>query len=188
MSNCKQFRQHGKGLKCRCLPSVSTSALVFSLDPQWRIVVPQCFMKKKRSDIGGGKCRPLISAAQVELQVHCEPDVHRRCQNYSDGTPVYTLHTPLGVKQGAPHQNCLYKCKHIWFLEKCHSRCNWCIVPWSGECWEKWWKGLWSNTKQSSTLPNQTLSPIAALLPSSDPSCLLGQPSLQPCQQIHWQV
>ena len=83
----------------RCLLSVSflPSALGFSLDPQWRIVVPQCFMKKKRSDIGGGKCRPLISAAQVELQVHCEPDVHRRCQNYSDGTPVYTLHTPLGV-------------------------------------------------------------------------------------------
>ena len=50
-------------------------------------------MKKKRSDIGGGKCRPLISAAQVELQVHCEPDVHRRCQKYSDGTPVYT-HSP----------------------------------------------------------------------------------------------
>ena len=94
-------------------------------------------------------------------------------------------HTPLGVnihlkKQGAPHQKCLYKCKHIWFLEKCHSRYNWCVVPSSGECWE--------NTKQSSPLPNQTLSPIASLLPSSDPSCLLGQPSLQPCQQIHWQV
>ena len=102
-------------------------------------------------------------------------------------------HTPLGVnihlkKQGAPHQKCLYKCKHIWFLEKCHMRCNCCLVPWSGECWEKWWKGLWANTKQSSTLPNQTLSPIASLLPSSDPSCLLGQPSLQPCQQIHWPV
>ena len=88
--------------------------LFFSLDPQWRIVVPQCFMKKKRSDIGGGKCRPLISAAQVELQVHCEPDVHRRCQNYSDGTPVYTLHTHSPrcffhlKKQGAPHQKCLY--------------------------------------------------------------------------------
>ena len=46
---------------------------------------------RKRGDISGGKCRPLISAAHVELQVHCEPDVHRRCQKYSDGTPVNTL-------------------------------------------------------------------------------------------------
>ena len=145
ISNCTQFRQHSKGLKCRCLPSVSASALGFLLNPRWRIVVPQCFMKKKRSDISGGKCRPLISAAQVELQVHCEPDVHRRCQKYSDGSPVYTLPSVFIFtwrNRGHFTKSALINVNIcIWFLEKCHTRCNCCLVPWSGECWEKWLKG-----------------------------------------------